>query len=451
VPDARTMETELIATYSEANPKSRAAFERASQVLPGGVTHDVRSFVPFLPYIVRAHGARKWDLDGHEYIDYAMGHGALLLGHAHPALIDAVNRQVTHGTHPGANHTLEVEWAERVRALVPGAEMVRFTGSGTEATLLALRLARAANGRTSVVKFQGHFHGWHDAVSAGQLPPYDDLPPGVSPAIARETIVLPPDLRAVEAALTNNAQIAAVIVEPSGALWGTVPLSEGFLPGLRALTAAHGVCLILDEVITGFRWSPGGAQRAYGVQADLVTLAKILAGGLPGGAVAGRRDLLEALGAPAGSRRRIRHPGTFNANPLSAAAGIACLDVIRDGTVHARCDALAAALRREINALLERREVRGVAYGEVSTFHLAFDPRLTPGDPRSLSRVSQDDLRGQRQSPGFSHLTLALLLQGVHLMGLGGFVSVAHTPEDAHHTVEALDRALTRVEHLSGR
>src|SRR5207245_8760146 len=184
-------------------------------------------------------------------------------------------RQVALGTHPGANHLLEIEWAERVNTLVPGAEMVRFTSSGTEATLLALRLARAATGRRKVVKFQGHFHGWHDGVSPGWSPPYNDIPPGVTTATAAETVVLPIDLDALGSALARDPEIAAVIVEPSGAAAGAVPLPAGFLQGLRALTSARGTCLIMDEVITGFRWSPGGARQAYGVRAGLATMANI--------------------------------------------------------------------------------------------------------------------------------------------------------------------------------
>ncbi len=224
MPETQVTHAALVEEYTRANPRSRAAFERATQALPGGLTHDVRALTPFLPYIARAQGAHKWDLDGHEYVDYAVGHGALILGHCHPAVVDAVARQVGLMTHPGANHLLEVEWAARIESLVPGAEMVRFTNSGTEATLLALRLARAATGRPKVLKFQGHFHGWHDAVMPGQAWPWDQVPVGVSPAVARETVVLPADLGAVEAALRADPEIGTVILEPSGASWGTLPL-----------------------------------------------------------------------------------------------------------------------------------------------------------------------------------------------------------------------------------
>jgi glutamate-1-semialdehyde 2,1-aminomutase len=449
VAETRTLASELSTAYTQANPKSRAAHERASRLFPGGVTHDSRAFVPFLPYIARAEGARKWDLDGHEYVDYAMGHGALILGHVHPTLVQAVTRQARLGTHLGANHLLEVEWAERVHALVPGSELVRFTSSGTEATLLAIRLARAATGRRKLAKFQGHFHGWHDAVTPGQAPPFDDVSPGVTAATANETVVLPVDLDAVGSALARDPEIAAVIVEPSGAAVGAVPIPDGFLQGVRALTASRQVVLIFDEVVTGFRWAPGGAQQRYGVRADLVTMAKILAGGLPGGAVAGRRDLLEAIAAMPSTGRRIRHQGTFNANPLSAAAGIACLDLVRDGAVQTQCEAMAESLRTGVNACFARRGVRAVAHGESSRFNLAFDERLTPGDPKSLRNVPVSALKQQRQTPVAAHLTLALLLNGVHVMGLGGFLSTAHTREDIDRTVDALDRALAQIGTLA--
>ncbi len=445
MPETQTTETELMQAYVDAHPRSREAFARAGRVLPGGLTHDNRALAPFLPYVERAEGARKWDLDGHEYVDYAMGHGALILGHAHPAVVDAVRRQIALGTHHGANHLLEIAWAERVHRLVPGADLVRFTSSGTEATMLALRVARAATGRSKLVKFRGHFHGWHDAVAPGQSPPWDAVPPGVPVSIAADTIVLPPELSAVERTLESDPDVAAVIVEPSGASWGTVPLPAGFLADLRRLTATHGVCLIFDEVITGFRVAPGGMQQASGVTADLVTMAKILAGGLPGGAVAGRRDLLEPIGLPGGNRRKIQHPGTYNANPLSAASGVACLDLIRDGAVQAACDRTAATLRAELNGVLGRLGVHGAAYGFSSGFHLAFDRRITPGDPESALALPPHALKGQRALPHVAPLTVALLMRGVHVFGMGGFISAAHGRDDVRRTVDALEGAVRQL------
>ncbi len=442
MPETQAADAALDEEYTRANPHSRAAFERASQALPGGLTHDVRALVPFLPYIARAKGAYKWDVDGHRYVDYTMGHGALILGHAHPAIAVAVTRQAGLMTHPGANHLLEVEWATRIQAIVPGAELVRFTSSGTEAVLLALRLARAGTGRTKIIKFTGHFHGWGDAV----VPMSADLPPGLPPSVGQETIVLPSDLASVERTLREDPDVAAVIVEPSGASYGTVPLPVDFLSGLRELTAARGVCFIIDEVITGFRWAPGGAQQKYNVRADLVTLAKIVAGGLPGGAVAGRRDLLQVVGLPGGDRRRVQHPGTFNANPLSAAAGVACLDLVRDSTLQERCDGMAADLRRGLNDVLRSCGVRGIVYGESSVFHLALDPRLEPGRPASVEALGAEDLKQQRSLPHAGALALATLLEGIHFFSMGGFLSAAHTVQDIEYTLAAFEKALRRAE-----
>ncbi len=439
---------ELADEYARANPNSRRAFERAAQSLPGGITHEGRALMPFLPYIARAGGPYKWDVDGHRYVDYVLGHGALILGHAHPAVVDAVTRQAGLMTHPGANTVQETEWAARIRALVPGAELVRFTSSGTEAVMLALRVARAATGRTKIVKFEGHFHGWSDAVVPMSA---SDRPAGVSPSVVRETSVLPPDLAAVEPVLRDDHDVAAVIVEPSGASWGTVPLAPEFLAGLRHLSTAHGVCLIVDEVITGFRWAPGGAQQRFGVRADLVAMAKIVAGGLPGGAVAGRRELLERLALPHEDRRRIQHPGTFNANPLSAAAGTACLDLIRDAALQGRCDQRAADLRRGLNDLLRAHGVHGAVYGESSMFHIAVDPRIAPGDPASIGALSRADLKEQRYRPFAGVLALATLLEGIHFFSTGGFLSDTHTAQDIEWTLAAFDRALHRIDQVSAQ
>src|SRR5215467_5291622 len=210
--------------WAAANPRSKAHARRASRVLPGGVTHDVRRAEPFPLAVARAEGAHKWDLDGHEIVCYVMGHGALLLGHSHPAVVAAVRDQATLAFHPGACHELESEWAEAVVDLVPSAELVRFTASGTEASLLALRLARAATGRQRVVKLAGHFHGWHDQVSFGTDAPFRGPDTaGVPGVLGHVVTVVPADRRALAAALQDE-DVAAVILEPSGAGWGTVPL-----------------------------------------------------------------------------------------------------------------------------------------------------------------------------------------------------------------------------------
>ena len=307
----------VIETYKSMHPKSAALYERARNVIPGGVTHDGRHMKPFPVYVDHALGSHKWDVDGHEYVDYWMGHGALFLGHCHPAVVKAIQEQAARGTHLGASHELEVRWAEMIIKLIPSAEMVRFAMSGTEATHLALRIARAFTGRNKVVKFQGHFHGWHDGVVAAVNPPYDvPMSAGVPASVLDQLLVCPPnDIKSVETML-ERGDVAAVILEPAGGQSGTTPTIPGYLQELRALTTRHNVVLIFDEVITGFRYAPGGAQAYFGVTPDMTTLAKIVAGGLPGAAVCGKKELLSMMahrGEPVFDRsQRVAQNGTFN-------------------------------------------------------------------------------------------------------------------------------------------
>ena len=248
----------ILEEYRARHPKSAALWERARTAIPGGITHDIRHLAPFPVYVERARGTRKWDADGHEYIDYWMGHGALFLGHCHPAVVKAIQEQAPRGTHFGACPELEVRWAELVCKLVPSAEMVRFTMSGTEATHLALRIARAYTGHPKVVKFHGHFHGWHDGAAVGVNPPYDvPMSAGIPGATLDQVLICPPnDVKAAEGLLARG-DVAAVILEPAGGQAGTTPTLPGYLQELRALTTRHGVVLIFDEVITGFRYAPG--------------------------------------------------------------------------------------------------------------------------------------------------------------------------------------------------
>jgi len=426
--------------WAAANPRSKAHAQRASRVLPGGVTHDVRRAVPFPLAVARADGAHKWDLDGHEIICYVMGHGALLLGHSHPEVVAAVRHQATVAFHPGASHELETEWAEAVVDLVPSAEVVRFTASGTEASLLALRLARAATGRERVVKLAGHFHGWHDQVSFGTDPPFRGPDTAGVPGVLGQVVaVVPADLRALAATL-HDEDVAAVILEPSGAAWGTVPLPAGLLAELRALTAATGTVLIFDEVVSGFRWSPGGVQAVAGVTPDLTALGKILAGGMPGGAVAGRADLMGHLARPGGDPRRVAHPGTHNAHPLSAAAGIATLRQCRSGEPQERAARLAAAMRSGLTSALAEAGIPGRAYGESSAFHLLI------GDAGAPEQASLESLKAAGMSPELSaELHNGMLLEGVQLFHGSGFLSSAHTEQDVERTVAAFAATLGRL------
>jgi glutamate-1-semialdehyde 2,1-aminomutase len=427
--------------YVESHPGSAALARRAGAVLPSGVTHDSRYLRPFGIYVDRAAGARKWDVDGHEYIDYVMGHGSLLLGHSHPAVTEAAMAQLARGTHYGASHEREIEWAEEVVRIVPSAEAVRFTSSGTEATLMALRIARAASGRPAVLKFDRHFHGWHDYV-VGASSYGSKAPAGVPESTLESVVVVPPDLATVRETLAGRPDVGAVIVEAAGASSGAVPLPRGFNAELARIAHERGALFIMDEVVTGFRWSPGGVQQIEGVTPDLTALAKILAGGLPGGAVAGRRDLLERLAFPldpgVGKPEKIGHPGTFNANPLSATAGVTCLRTIADGQAQERASALAGRLRAGMNRELARMGVPGVVYGQASAFRVIVGRGTPPApvdiDPRDLPA---DRLAGGMAGEVQRLLVLAMLNRGVHLFGNSGLTSAVHTDADIAQTLDA--------------
>ncbi len=428
----------LAEEWASANPRSRALHERARQVLPDGLAHDVRRADPFPLFVVRALGSRKWDVDGHELVDYVMGHGSLLFGHGHPPVVEAVRRQAELGFHPGACHELEREWAEEVVRLVPSAERVRFTSSGTEATMLALQVARARTGRTRLVKLLGHFHGWHDYAAFGVDPPFERAAtPAIPSGVADSVTVVPPELEAVERALAPG-DVAAVILEPAGAAWGTIALPDGFLAAVRQRTREVGTLLVFDEVITGFRWSPGGEQALVDVRPDLTALAKILAGGLPGGAIAGSGDALAALELDAGAK--VSHPGTHNAHPLSAAAGTTTLRLAADGNVQLGAAALAASLRDALTQVLARHGAPGLAYGRSSSFCLLLgvEGPLETLDPAVLKLGVTGELS--------TALHCGMLLRGVHLFRGRGFVSAAHSGEDVERTVDAFDSVIPRLQ-----
>jgi glutamate-1-semialdehyde 2,1-aminomutase len=433
--------------YVDRHSGSRQLYERAARVLPSGVTHDSRYLRPFPIYAERAEGAWKWDVDGNRYIDYVVGHGALLLGHNHPAVTAAAAAQLARGTHYGASHEHEIAWAEEVARLVPAAEVVRFTSSGTEATLMALRLARAATGRPGVIKFDRHFHGWHDYVvaSSGYA---SRTPPGIPPTTLDSVAVLPVDMAAVEATVAERGDIGAVIVEAAGASSGQLPLPHGFLRELEAFCRRQDLVLIMDEVVTGFRWAPGGVHQLEGVRPDLVALAKVLAGGFPGGAVAGRRELLDYLQFPGGGPRteKVGHPGTFNANPLSAAAGVACLREIADGTHQRRASELSASLRAGMNAVLCELGIPGVIYGQSSAFRVLLAGTLVPEAQDYDGRELPPALLQTPTPPERARLLqLALLNRGVQLFGTGGMLSSAHTAADVEATLEAWAGALRQL------
>ncbi len=443
-----TTQPRLHDAYTEALPGSHALFERARRLFPDAVTHDNRRMQPFPLYVDRADGAYKWDVDGNRYVDYWMGHGALLLGHNPPAVRDAVREQALKGTHYGACHPIEVEWGEWVCRLVPSAERVRFTASGTEASHMAVRLARAFTGRWHVVKFAGHFHGWHEGLEVGVRPPYEAEPEaGQPPEVVGLVSVLPPnDVDAVRRRLAGG-DVAAVIIEPTGGHFGVVPTPAAFVEALREATRRTGALLILDEVVTGFRVAPGGAQAKLGVVPDLTILAKILAGGLPGGAVVGREDVMAHLATKADPqetrRTKIAHHGTFNANPLSAAAGVAMLALVADEQPIRIANAQAAKLRHGMNEILAREEVAWKVYGEHSDWKIFFGADAPPHDGADQSVAGVDWRRLDAKDAERSRaLRQALVLNGVDFNGARALVGTCHTDEIVAETLAAFAAAV---------
>lgn len=439
--------------YLEKHPKSRALYDKARELFARGVTHDSRYFEPMPIYCVRAKGSRKWDVDGNKYIDYWMGHGALILGHAHPVVTKAAVEQARKGTHLGASHELEIQWAEKVTRLIPCARggLVEFTSSGTEATMMAIRIARAYTGKTKVVKFLSHFHGWLDYTVVDYNPDYSppllgSYPAGIPEEICQYTVALPPnDIEAVEKTIAKG-DVACVILEPGGASMGLIPTPKEFLEDLRRVTKDCGVILIFDEVVTGFRDAPGGAQERYGVIPDITTLGKILAGGYPGGAVAGGKEymsLLEFKTEGRGAFRRINHPGTFNANPLSAAAGNACLGLILDGKVHPMINRKGDMLKSGLNDVIEDNRVNAIAWGTTpSIIYVGFGISPEDLDVSDIESYIRFQTKREESQKITRVLEKALINRGIHPMGSRFILSIAHTKGDIEETIEKFNEAL---------
>jgi len=428
---------------SAAGPHSRALFERAARRIPGGVNSPVRAFraVGGEPlFIARGAGAAVWDADGRRYIDHVGSWGPLLFGHAHPHIVDAVCRAAADGTSFGAPTEREVEFAERLCALVPGLDMVRLVNSGTEATMAAVRLARAATGRARIVKFAGCYHGHADSflIKAGSGVATLGLPdsPGVTAATAADTLVAEfNDLDGVAAMLdAHRNQVAAVILEPVVGNMGVVPPRPGFLEGLRGLCDIHGALLIFDEVMTGFRVARGGAQELYGVHPDLTTFGKVIGGGMPLAAYGGRREVLSMV-APSGSTYQA---GTLSGNPVAVAAGMAMLDLLEDGGVYARLESRGQRLEDGIRAHA-RRLGTDVCLQRVGSMWTLF---FQSGPVRDWPAAARSD------TARFARFFRALLARGVYIAPSqyeACFLSDAHDDATIQATIDAVGAALGEV------
>ena len=442
--------SKIVARYRERTPGSQERSRAARSVFPSGIVHDSRRVLPYPIYVERAAGSHKWDADGNEYVDYHGGHGSLILGHCDPQVTRAAQRQLELGTHPAACHDLEVRWGTLVKELVPCAERVRFNSSGTEANLMALRLARAVTGKKKLVRLKGHFHGWQDHAAFGVDDHFDgSATPGLLEEIADHVLLASSDdLEGTRALLETRDDIAAVMLEPTGGSFGVLPIRDEFVHMLREVTAERGVILIFDEVVTGFRVARGGAQAHYGITPDLATFAKILAGGLPGGAVTGPVSILERLDFEAAESKgfeKIGHQGTYNANPVCAATGVACLERVASEDVCDRANRNGAELRAALNEVLAEERVPWAVYGEHSGFYFFLNPDGADIDPRAFDPLEAgfDTLKQGAKHPVARKLRLAMSIGGVDLSGKpGGLTCAVHTGDDIAWTAHALRESI---------
>jgi glutamate-1-semialdehyde 2,1-aminomutase len=416
-------------------------FKKAQRYIPGGVNSPVRAFqaVGGTPLFIRqARGARIWDVDDNEYIDYVASWGPMIVGHAHPQVVQALQRSVERGTSYGAPPALEVELAALVVEAIPSVELVRMVNSGTEAVMSAIRLARGWTKRDKIIKFEGCYHGHSDGllVKAGSGATTFGQPdsPGVPADYARNTLLAPfNDLDAVTGLVKDNpGQIACIVVEPVAGNMGVIPPQEGFLEGLRKVCDQdqEGICLIFDEVITGFRVGWSGAQGLYGVTPDLTCLGKIIGGGLPVGAFGGKREIMEQL-APVGG---VYQAGTLAGNPLAMTAGIETLKLLKEAGAYERLEEKAAYLCTEAEKIA--RSAKTPTYcTRVGSMFCTF---LTSGPVVDYVSAKKSDI------DAFRHYFWALLERGVYVAPSqfeAGFLSLAHTDEDIEKTLTALHGA----------
>jgi glutamate-1-semialdehyde 2,1-aminomutase len=425
----------LTADYEKKRHKSEKLYARAKRVLPAGVSYFIRYFAPYPFYVSYARGSKIHDVDGNTYVDFWMGHYTHILGHNPAPIRRAVEKQLGKGVHLGVCHELEVALAEQVVKMVPSAEMVRFTNSGTEASMYATRLARAHTGKNKIVKFEGGWHGGYDALQVAVKPPVD-VPEtsGLPEEVVKNTVVAPFNDIETTRQRTKNKEIAAFIIEPVLGSGGGIPAEKEFLQGLQELSHEKDALLIFDEVITGFRLSPGGAQKFYSVIPDLTILGKILGGGFPVGAVVGRREIMERLDATVYERPQLCfHGGTFSANPITMTAGLTMLKLLEDGTIIRQLNKRGVKLRQQLKEIFERNQIDVQVTGEGSLFLVHFT-REEIKDIHGVSRADRQRLDNYHTS---------LMMNGVFFLPRKlGALSIAHAEAD-------LEKLLTRTEDFA--
>jgi glutamate-1-semialdehyde 2,1-aminomutase len=417
---------------------SRDLFEKARKVLVGGVNSPVRAMKPYPFFTSRAGGCWLYDVDGRSYIDYCLAYGPLILGHSNPMVVKAVSEQLEKGSVYGTPTEIEIELAKEIVNAVPSAEMVRFVNTGTEATMAAIRLARGYTGRKKILKFEGSFHGAHDyvLVKAGSGATTHGVPTslGVPEETTSNTILAPFNDENVVQEILDSEEIACVILEPVIGNAGCILPKDGYLDFLREVTQNTGSLLIFDEVITGFRLAYGGAQEYYNVTPDITTLGKILGGGLPLGAIAARREIIENF-SPVG---KVYQAGTFNGNPLSLTAGLATLKALKDGRVYSKVNSYAAEIRKGLSEISEDVRIDTRVYGVASMFQMYFTDKEIVDYSSALKADAGKFLKFQR----------GMLSKGVFFPPSQyecNFVSLAHGEEELEYTLNVAEEILRSI------
>jgi glutamate-1-semialdehyde 2,1-aminomutase len=429
----------MVKDYVSKTPKSKILHERAKNVLPGGVSYAIRYFEPYPFYTLKAKGSKLYDVDGNRYVDFWLGHTALILGHGPASVMSAVRKQLEKGTQYGTSHELEVKLAEQIKKMVQTAEMVRFTNSGTEANMYATRLARAYTGKSKVAKFEGGWHGGYDALQVSVRYPFN-IPEsaGLTIGATQDTIVLPfNDLEGAKARLKGQ-QVAAIIVEPVLGSGGGVPAEKDFLEGLREFCDETGILLIFDEVITGFRLAPGGAQEFYGVKADITVLGKILGGGFPVGAFCGRREIMERVNALVYKRPNYSfHGGTFAANPITMTAGLATLKLLENGQLIINLNRAGERIREQLRDIFEkhRNDVQVIGAGSIFNVHFTKNPVKNASNAYNADREK------------LVQYDLALIANGVFFLPAhNGVLCTAHFKTDLEKLLRETEKYAKRHE-----
>ncbi len=426
--------------YRLKTPHSENLFKRAKEVMPGGISHNIHYFPPYPFFLKKGKGSKVWDVDGNEYVDLWMGHYTHILGHHSEVVIEAIERQLKEGIHWGILFEKQVEWAELVQELIPCAEMVRFCCSGTEATMYAVRVARAFTGKKTILKIAGGWHGANSDLSLGIKMPYEkEESLGLLPELKQYTKVIPfNDLSgSLEIIHQNKKNLAGIILEPVMGEGGFIPATTEYLKMLRSETERLGALLIFDEMISGFRVALGGAQERFGIIPDLTTLGKIVGGGLPVGALVGKKEILEKTSPEKKANKWERiliGGGTFSSNPLTSAAGLAMLHYLKDHVeeVYPLLEARGKKVREGIQESFRREGLDAIVtrIGSLFQTHFPFQKGVTLNSPHSINTFTDIEKREVE-------FRIRMLTKGVHVMHGGGGLSIAHSDEDIEKIIGA--------------